>query len=146
LIAIDVGVCLLEGRGLVTGSAVALYGSADRRGWVAGFWLVPVVRFAGGAGSGGVSLTVQKQMAAYGRSMERGANERRQARAHGNELRWGDRMHGGAVTGGARDGRVWVNVTVLGTGLTAWLGPEEADDLAGQLRLWAEQVRRTRRG
>ncbi|SFF65293.1 hypothetical protein SAMN05421541_116171 [Actinoplanes philippinensis] len=76
--------------------------------------------------------------------MERRPNERQAAGTHGNERGWGDRMHGGAVTGGTRDDHIWVNVSLLGTGMTARLSPDQADDLARQLHLWAEQVRRTR--
>jgi hypothetical protein len=75
--------------------------------------------------------------------MERAANQRHSSNPHGNDHGWGDRMHGGAVTGGVRDGHIWVNVSLLGTGMTARLTPQQADEFAGQLRLWAEQVRRT---
>jgi hypothetical protein len=98
----------------------------------------------GWRGFGLVSPAVQVLTGAYGRIMERGANERQTSGGHGNE-HWGNRMRGGAVTGGAADGHVWVNVSLLGTGMTARLTPEQADDLAGQLRVWAEQARRARR-
>jgi len=83
--------------------------------------------------------------AAYGQEMERPRNERPATEPHANQRGWGDRMGGGAVTGGVGDGHVWVNVSLLGTGMTARLTPQQADELAGQLHLWAEHVRRQSR-
>lgn len=73
--------------------------------------------------------------------MTRTPNERQQTGTRGNEREWGDRMNGGAVTGGARDGHVWVNAALLGVGVTTRLTPDQADAFADGLRRWAEQVR-----
>lgn len=85
-------------------------------------------------------------MPAYRRIMsDRGGNERPAAETRGNQ-RWGDRMGGGAVTGGVHDDLVWLNCVRLGVGVTARITPDQADELASELAGWAEQARRKRRG
>ncbi len=75
--------------------------------------------------------------------MERPANERDQTSAHGNQ-RWGDRMRGGAVTGGPSGHLVWLNCTRLGVGVTARITPDQAEQLATELAAWARQARDNR--
>lgn len=46
------------------------------------------------------------------------------------------------MNGGARDNRVWLNCSQVGLGVTAWIHPDDADDLADRLHEWAAQARR----
>jgi len=58
-----------------------------------------------------------------------------------DRFRVGDRLRGGALTGGAREGAVWVNASLLGTGVTVDITAAEAELFAEWLAGWARQAR-----
>jgi hypothetical protein len=53
----------------------------------------------------------------------------------------GDRFRGGSVSGGVRDGEVWVNCALLGSGVTVDLSPAQAEVFAAHLAEWARRAR-----
>lgn len=58
-----------------------------------------------------------------------------------DRFRVGDRLRGGALTGGVREDAVWVNASLLGTGVTVDITAAEAERFAEWLMRWAEQAR-----
>lgn len=53
----------------------------------------------------------------------------------------GDRLRGGALSGGVRDVSIWVNCAVLGAGVTVDIGPAQAEAFAAHLAEWARRAR-----
>jgi len=53
----------------------------------------------------------------------------------------GDRFRGGAVAGGVREGEVWINCSLLGSGVTVDLSPAQAEVFAVHLAEWARRAR-----
>lgn len=58
-----------------------------------------------------------------------------------DRFRVGDRLRGGSLTGGVRDGGVWVNASLLGTGVMVEISAAEAELFAAWLVEWARQAR-----